>query len=195
MQANHELGRAQDLASLTAAELRDIFDVAPIAVLHTLFTYNPDTGALRWKLHPRAQTAARVVGELVGSPDSQGYLVTQVLGRHLKVHRIVWAMIHGAMPAGLVDHADGDVTNNRPDNLRLCTPSENQQNRTAAIRSETGVVGATWHKRFKKFQSQIRVDGGLRFLGYFPTVEEAHAAYAEAKRKLHPFAPVLREVL
>lgn len=38
----------------------------------------------------------------------------------------------------------------------------------------------------RKFKAVIRVNGKLQHIGYYPTKEEAHKAYLEAKEKLTP---------
>lgn len=72
---------------------------------------------------------------LVGTQDRFGYWVTNWTPRTAigplkhkldKVHRVVWEVHRGAIPAGLeIDHVDGDKSNNRIDNLQLVTHAEN----------------------------------------------------------------------
>ena len=53
--------------------------------------------------------------------------------KHYQVHRVIWALIHGECPADMViDHIDGNGTNNRIDNLRLVSPSQNNKNRASS---------------------------------------------------------------
>jgi len=54
------------------------------------------------------------------------------LGAAIKgsVHRFVCSAFHGPCPAGYqVGHLDGNPLNNRPENLRWVTPSENAQHK------------------------------------------------------------------
>ncbi len=85
----------------------------------------------------------------------------------------------------MVDHKDGNPLNNRWANLRLADESLNGQNQRRAHRdSKTGLLGV-FPKR-DKFAAQITTPDGRRHtLGSFKTAEAAHAAYIEAKRKLH----------
>lgn len=48
-----------------------------------------------------------------------------------------------------------------------------------------GLLGACWNKQNKRYIAQIRVNWKTHYLSSFHTAEEAHAAYLEAKRRLH----------
>lgn len=136
---------------------------------------------LTWLGHPSKTHATRFTGKPAGNIDSNGRYQTQVQGKNLFNHRIVFFLHHGAWPVGEVDHIDGDRLNNRPDNLRDVTRSENEQNKLAR--------GYCWHKRDRRWQARIKVNGKLHHLGLYPTEEEARAAYLNAKAQLHPAAP------
>jgi hypothetical protein len=57
-------------------------------------------------------------------------------------HRIVWCMVHGSIdPCLMVDHIDGDVSNNSIENLRLVTSKENQMNARLSKNNKSGVNG------------------------------------------------------
>lgn len=89
-------------------------------------------------------------------------------------------------PLGLdVDHKDGNSLNNRRLNMRLATVSQNQHNARTRIDSTTGVKGVGFHKATGMWQAKIRLRGRLIWLGRFPTIPEATAAYAEASARLH----------
>ncbi|KAA0974837.1 HNH endonuclease signature motif containing protein [Pseudomonas sp. ANT_J28] len=46
------------------------------------------------------------------------------------LHHVVYELIHGPVPSGVeIDHVDGNPSNNHPDNLRVCTHGENNQNK------------------------------------------------------------------
>ena len=93
--------------------------------------------------------------------------------------------MHGEWPADEVDHINGDSTDNRLCNLRSVSREVNQENiRRAKRNSKTGLLGVM-HTRGGKYRSAIRVRGVFHHLGHFDTAEQAHAAYVEAKRRLH----------
>lgn len=64
------------------------------------------------------------------------------LGRTLYVHRIIWQLVHGAVPDDFViDHIDGNPLNNLIENLRLVSAEINSRNKKINSRNSTGVTG------------------------------------------------------
>lgn len=83
-----------------------------------------DAGALRW----------RATGEVIrGYTDRDGYSRFKVrwLGRTFDygAHRVVWFLHHGAWPFPEIDHINRDPSDNRIENLRCATRSDNMRNR------------------------------------------------------------------
>jgi hypothetical protein len=90
----------------------------------------------------------------------------------------------GRWPNGVVDHINGDTSDNQWSNLRDVTHSVNCQNQRRAKRSNaSGLLGVSFFDG--KPRASISVDGRPIHLGTFDTPEAAHQAYVEAKRKLH----------
>ncbi len=156
--------------TLTAGRVREVLD------------YDPDTGVFRWMRRMGSRAPA---GAVAGSLRPDGYVGIRVDRRVYFAHRLAWLIIHGAFPTDQIDHRDGHRANNRLANLRAATSEGNQQNQRRAHRNnKTGFLGVSTHR--DRFQAGIRVDGGRRYLGRFDTPEQAHAAYLDAKRQLHP---------
>lgn len=83
-----------------------------------------------------------------------------------------------------VDHIDGNTLNNCRLNLRLCTNQQNAFNRIHAQKNnKLGIKGVSWHKRNKKFQSRIKVNGKEICLGYYNIIGDADSAYRKAEIK------------
>lgn len=148
--------------------------------LQECLRYEPDTGALVW-LVSRGKCKA---GDTVTCQDSRGYLVLGLDGVRHYAHRVAWALAYGVLPDGVVDHIDGDRSNNRLSNLRAVSVMVNTQNRhVPSARSKTQLLGV--RKFGKSFRAQISIEGHTTHLGTFPTAAEAHDAYLAAKRQLH----------
>lgn len=105
-------------------------------------------------------------------------------GQHYKQSRAIWLWIYGEWPKGLVDHKNRNDNDNRKDNLRDVTHTQNQYNKVSP--NPHGYKGVTWRNRIKNpWLSKIRVDGTRINLGSFATAEEAARAYEEACLKYH----------
>lgn len=110
---------------------------------------------------------------------SEGYCAVGFKGRKVRYHRILWILVNGEIPAGLVvDHKDGNKINNDINNLRLLTQRENMQNR---YYHRTGkLCGVHWNKLANRWYTQIWVGNKNINLGYFNTELEAFDAYIQA---------------
>lgn len=119
-----------------------------------------------------------------------GYYVArnQYLGngksKIVRMHRFVYEMTNGEIPKGMtVDHINCNKLDNRIDNLRLCTQAENSRNKVAQSNSATGYSGITWHKRDKKYQAQIKLNGKWYYIGGFKALDEAIMARKATEKK------------
>lgn len=169
----------------------------PISYLFECFDIDRERGLLTWKSRPASHfsgsegqsraTNARCAGRQVKRKDGFGYfqidLSYQGKVTHLRVHRIVWAMLTGSWPTMALDHINGIRTDNRLSNLREATWSQNQANRRTFVTNRIGLKGV--HKRYQRYAAQIQVQGRYIWLGTFDTPELAHAAYREAAQKYH----------
>ena len=146
-----------------------------------LLSYDEDSGNLVWNVRRRGQVNP---GDIAGHLDATGYVHARLDGRLYKAHRLVWLHVTGAWPLNCLDHIDGNRANNRFGNLRDVVERVNRENRrTADADSATGVLGTSPHGR--GYMAQIVAHGRHHYLGTHDTVEQAHEAYVEAKRKLH----------
>jgi hypothetical protein len=123
-----------------------------------------------------AKQGARV-GLVLGSGDGKGYLEIRVNWKKYKAHRLAWLYVYGEFPNCDLDHRDGNRSNNRIKNLRLCTEMENLKNSGVRSGNVSGVKGVNWHKSRGKWQARATVNYKTHYLGLFETLEEASAAY------------------
>lgn len=158
-------------------------ELLELADVRRALRYDPATGKFYWC----ERTSNRVrVGEEAGKTNrnSDGYKTINVFGKAYKAHRLAWFYTHGVWP-DQIDHINGDRLDNRIENLRSVSCQHNTHNqRSAHSNSATGVLGVI-PKPSGKFAAEIRVNGKKLHIGTFHSVEEASAAYASTKLRLH----------
>lgn len=91
-------------------------------------------------------------------------------------HRLAFLMVNGRLP-DTIDHINGDGTDNRWENLREITRSENSLNKKIYSCNSTGAAGVT--RRNGKFRARIRFKGVLYNIGTYNSIEEAAKARRE----------------
>jgi hypothetical protein len=153
--------------------------MAIIEQFNTLFEYKD--GALFWKVDRKSN---KLKGKPVGAINGKGYFETKLNGKSFKVHRIIYAMHHGYLPE-VVDHIDGNRTNNRIDNLRVATPGENKYNQKVYKNNTSGAKGIFWNEKHKKWRTQINYSGKRKCLGSFDDFNEACEFVALARDMVH----------
>lgn len=152
------------------------------ARVREVFAYDPNTGNLSWRL----VTSNRIkVGRVAGLIGKNGHRYISIDGQRLGAHRLVWLYVHGALPPCAIDHKNGNPSDNRVENLRLCNSSQNGANMRRPLHNTTGLKGACFNRGANKFMAQIVVRGVRHYLGLYDTAQKAHAAYCTAADKFH----------
>lgn len=148
--------------------------------LKTLFVYEPETGMLRKIAQCRKPYPWR---EATGARG--GYLKTSFNRKTYYLHRLVWQYHFGTVPE-MIDHADGNVRNNRIENLRACTNQQNQYNRKRNAGTRSGVKGVVFHKNnlSRPWFASITHNGARISLGYYATKDEAREAYRQGAERI-----------
>ena len=159
-----------------------------------MFKYDPSTGGLEWMRRPLSHFKdsrshkiwnTRYAGTKAGRVSSNGYIGVSINSVRKQYHCIVWEIHFGPVPFGkLIDHRNGDLTDNRIQNLRLASHSENMQNCKIQKNNTSGYKGVSWIASTNKWRSEIAVDKKRKLLGVFDCKMDAIAAYARAS-KLH----------
>lgn len=146
-------------------QLRDIFD------------YDAEDGALLWKKRSdvRNCTNARYAGKKAGKIGADGYVSIKIDGGLYMAHRLIWIMHHGDLSSDeQIDHANRIKVDNRLQNLRRATSSQNNHNKAAKVGCTSTFKGVHWSSGKRKWRAQIKIGGKLMHLGYF--FDEAAAA-------------------
>ncbi len=133
---------------------------------------------------------------LKGSFDKKGYNLVglKLNGKRTiyKIHRLVATYFcENENKYEQVDHKDNNKINNHYKNLRWVTPSQNNRNKLKKEGTSSKYLGVLYHKRDKKWTSQISINYKKKHLGYFDTEEEASQAFRAyiAENNLQDFYP------
>lgn len=98
------------------------------------------------------------------------------------LHRLILGIIN---PHISVDHIDMDPLNNTRENLRSCSHTENNCNRSKQSNNKSGHKGVSWDKENSKWVAHISYNKKCLNLGRFRDIHDAIAAYAIATEKYH----------
>ena len=164
----------------------------PFELANEYWDYNPETGDLIWKVRDRKHFVSdrswksintRDAGKVAGCINKETkYRVIRVNNNLYQAHRLAWLLHYGVWPEHEIDHINNVRDDNRIENLREATHSQNMRNTSSHKDSSSKYLGVSWHKRDKKWQVRINVDGKKHHLGYF-TVEEDAARLIQASSR------------
>lgn len=157
-------------AAITAERLRE------------RLSYEKETGIFLWRVNVSNKRAGDIAGTLNG-----GYWSIGVDGSVYLAHRLAWLYVTDEWPENDVDHENHNTTDNRWENLRPATHSQNHQNRKVSVKNTSGFTGV--HRANGRWAASIKIDQRRISLGRFDRVEDAAEAYASAKSRIHTFHP------
>ena len=118
-----------------------VSDEAIVAHIKNRYTYDAEKGTV-------VSARGRVIK---GGVSTKGYLkLFLYIGGHrveVRLHQVVWVLNHGRLPR-MIDHINGDGHDNRIENLREVSYSENDSNRLLPWRPnrKTGLPGVCQNK-------------------------------------------------
>jgi hypothetical protein len=135
-------------------------------------------GVLKWKKPPHPIIP---IGKAAGRDTGNGYWAVTLKKRSYGYHRVVYYLAYGKDTLGYeVDHINRNPSDNRPENLRLATTSENKWNTTK--RNKTNVQHRGIRKRFWGLNHTFEVSFRGKYVGNFPTLEKAIEAWETRAR-------------
>lgn len=135
-----------------------------------------DDGSLWWN----DNTYPRMRGKKAGRLDSKGYLI--VGANPVRAHRLIWFMHHGEVPDEMcVDHINRNRLDNRIENLRLATLTQNGINKPFRG-NDTGIRNVR-RTPAGKYAVNIRINKRLTYFGVYEDLELAELVAEEAMDK------------
>lgn len=164
-------------------------------VLRQLLRYEPETGILYWL--PRSEfwfsgknpsTSAkkfntrRANKRAFTAIGADGYFVGRVFDISLRAHRVAWAIYYGEWPNKDIDHINRNPLDNRIENLREASRSENLANSIRKHGKTSKHRGV--RKSFGKWEARISQNNKSITLGRFEFERDAAEAYNKAAKKL-----------
>lgn len=121
----------------------------------------------------------------INGPDGRDYV--RAIDRsckppkQIKMHRYLLDAPEGMQ----VDHINNDPLDNRRENLRLATASQNQANRRKRTETTSKYKGVSWHKKARKWRATIGAGNGKQeHLGFYEDPKAAARAYDVRAREL-----------
>jgi HNH endonuclease len=107
-----------------------------------------------------------------GSKDYYGYTIIKFKGRQYKAHRLIWMYHYGTFPQNVIDHKNGNKSDNRIENLRDVKQAENVRATNRKPNYETGVIGVCIDKATKSLKKMF-VTTLNKKVHRFYTIEDA----------------------
>lgn len=153
--------------------------------LHSLLRY--EGGSLFWRERSNGKFDKQFANKEAGCkkrPD--GYSVVAYGKSHLMIHRVVWTMFNRQMVKGEdIDHINGDRSDNRIENLRLCSRSDNLKNAQKRKDNTSGYKNVNWNEATKSWRVKFRVAGKTKCFGLYKDLNEAVDVSKVIRNSLH----------
>lgn len=155
---------------------------------HSLFEYKD--GMLYWKIRPLSdfktegcyvQWNKRYGYQQVGS-CARTYVNVSINKIRYQAHRIIFLMHYGYLPK-IIDHINGKPQDNRIENLRAATHSENLRNSKIAKNNTSGLKNVFWYKQRQKWGVRIIINKKSKSFGLYDDIELADLVAHEARNK------------
>lgn len=149
--------------------------------LKKILEYDALTGEFTWLVTISNGRKGNVAGSFLDS----GYRRIKIDYKSYRTHRLVWLYTHGRWPKEVIDHINGDKSDNRLTNLRECSISQNLMNTGSVEGSTSKYKGVSWHTKSKRWRTKIGANGMRYDLGEYKNPEEAALAYNKKSLELH----------
>ena len=149
--------------------------------LQEIFSY--DNGNLYWK---NIKSKKVKTGQRVGYVGTQGYMCVQVLRKTYSLHRLIWIFHNGTIENNYtIDHIDRNILNNKIENLRIATHSQNSQNSGKKPNNTSGYKNVYWCKEKQKWRVWCIAQRKKRHGGSYVSIDDAVKAAILLRKKFH----------
>jgi hypothetical protein len=136
-------------------------------------SYDDVHGGLVWaKVKTNRVKVGDRAGNLSCGYEQIGFRKQGFHDRKVQVHHIVWFLHTGEWPTSPIDHKDMNRQNNRFDNLRLATTSQNGMNKPQQSNNQLGIKNICFDTQKQKYKVDIK-SGGKRFSRRYKSLEDA----------------------
>ena len=137
-------------------------------------------GQLYWKIKPSKN---RNIGDKAGSIKKNGYCMVQINKKLDYAHRFIYLIFYGYIPK-YIDHIDGNPSNNKIENLRESTQSQNLCNKRIQSNNKSGIKGIFWDSRRKEWTASCQINGKT-IRKYCKSIDEAQLVVRKLREQLH----------
>ena len=123
-------------------------------------------------------------GSKAGPSKPDGRIQVKVDGKLYLLHRIIFAMHNGYLPE-MVDHIDGNNTNNRIENLRAATHEQNSWNAKARQDNVVGIKNISYNKKYGSWTVRVQANNIRKYIGSYKSLDEAKGIAMAYRNKYH----------
>lgn len=181
----HKNGIRFDNRFTNLEKVRAEFDILTQDFLKSRLYYDKNTGIFTYLKKVSNNTN---IGDIAGSIHKTGYNVIIIAGRSYKSHRLAFLWMNGSFPKKDIDHINGNKLDNRWENIREATKSENNKNSPRRKDNKSGICGVYWNPLKEEWRATIYNNKKHILLGNFKDINDAISARKQAEKEFgfHP---------
>jgi hypothetical protein len=149
-------------------------------LLKSILHYDKDTGVFTWKIQSNSNNK---IGDIAGTKKQSGYMSITYKGKLYSSHRLAFLYEHGYLPK-IIDHINRIKTDNRIENLREATHSQNQYNSKKGF-GKSHEKNVYWRQYRQKWAVIFYFNNKPKQFGSFKTIEEATKLAQKLRIQFH----------